>query len=54
MIDTTKCSDNNSRMSIGASKDNDFTVNFLKNQLAFANERLKRATDELDEKESVI
>lgn len=32
----------------------EFTVNFLKDQLRFTNDRLKRATAELEEKEVLI
>lgn len=42
------------RMSGGAQKDNDFTVSFLKDQLKFVNERLRRSEQELLEKEGLL
>ena len=41
-------------MSGGAQKDNDFTVSFLKDQLKFVNERLRRSEQELLEKEGLL
>ena len=35
-------------------KDGDFTVIFLKDQLKFLTEKIKRATSELEDKEKVI
>lgn len=56
MIDTSNAEQQPKRISLGAThgKDNDFTIQFLKDQLKFVNERLKKATDELDDKENVI
>jgi hypothetical protein len=43
------------RLSLGASlKDGDLTVQFLKDQLSFVTERLRRATTDLEEKECLI
>ena len=35
-------------------KDNDFTVVFLKDQLKFLTDKIKKATTELEDKEKVI
>jgi hypothetical protein len=38
----------------GSSKDSEFTVVFLKDQLLFLTDRIKKATSELEEKERLI
>jgi hypothetical protein len=52
MIDTSTDKLNSS--AISHQKDQDFTVLFLKDQLKFLTDKIKKATSELEDKERVI
>ena len=55
MVDTSSsCGTKRTSISGSNGKDSDFTVQFLKDQLQFVNDRLKMATSELEDKEGVI